>query len=324
MGLIVCIVFVGAFAVVALLMYAAGGGASHEAKRVYEALDSALASDDDSEDRNKDVNLRKSEMISSIPWLNRKLRELDLAPVLHSLLYQADLKWNAGTLVASSVLCFALPAYLTYLRFDSFIMALPTGLLLGSAPLAYVLHKRSKRLDSFQQGLPEALDLMVSALRAGHSLIAAVGSVARECADPVGCEFKTCFEEQNYGLELKNALDNLIKRVPLQDLRIFATAIMIQKESGGNLAEVLDKTAHVIRERFRLKRQVGVHTAQGRMTGWVLTFLPVALGILLYFVNPEMMSVLWKNPTGIKMLWTASGMMVVGGLIIHHIVNMDV
>ena len=110
MGLIVCIVFVGAFAVVALLMYAAGGGASHEAKRVYEALDSALASDDDSEDRNKDVNLRKSEMISSIPWLNRKLRELDLAPVLHSLLYQADLKWNAGTLVASSVLCFALPA----------------------------------------------------------------------------------------------------------------------------------------------------------------------------------------------------------------------
>lgn len=324
MGLIVCIVFAGAFAVVALLMYAAGGGASHGANRVYAALDTALATDDDSEDRNKDVNLRKSEMISSIPWLNRKLRELDLAPVLHSLLYQADLKWNAGTLVAGSVLCFALPAYLTYLRFDSFIMALPTGLLLGSAPLAYVLHKRSKRLDSFQQGLPEALDLMVSALRAGHSLIAAVGSVARECADPVGCEFKTCFEEQNYGLELKNALDNLIKRVPLQDLRIFATAIMIQKESGGNLAEVLDKTAHVIRERFRLKRQVGVHTAQGRMTGWVLTFLPVALGTLLYFVNPEMMSVLWKNPTGIKMLWTAAGMMVVGGLIIHHIVNMDV
>jgi tight adherence protein B len=210
------------------------------------------------------------------------------------------------------------------LRFDSILAAVPVGLLLSAAPFIWVFHKRKKRLDQFQQGLPEALDLMVSALRAGHSLIAALGSVARECADPIGCEFKACFEEQNYGLELKTALDNLLKRVPLQDLRIFATAVMIQKESGGNLAEVLDKTAHVIRERFRLKRQVGVHTAQGRMTGWVLTFLPVVLGVALYFLNPEMMSILWKNPTGVKLLWTASGMIVVGGLIIRHIVNMDV
>ena len=179
-------------------------------------------------------------------------------------------------------------------------------------------------MTSFKQGLPEALDLMVSALRAGHSLIAAMGSVARECADPIGCEFKACFEEQNYGLEMKTALDNMINRVPLQDLRIVATAIMIQKESGGNLAEVLDKTSHVVRERFRLKRQVGVHTAQGRMTGWVLTLLPVVLGIALYFVNPDMMSFLWTTPTGIKMLWTSFGMLVVGGLIIRHIVNMDV
>ena len=324
MGLVVIIVFVGAFAVVALLIYALGGGASQRANQVYATLDSALATDDDDVDRNKDVNLRKNDMISAIPWVNRKLQEFELAPILHTLLYQADLKWNAGTLVAGCVLCFAFPAYLTYLRFDSILIALPAGLLLGSAPLAYVLHKRSKRLDTFQQGLPEALDLMVSALRAGHSLVAALGSVARECADPVGCEFKTCFEEQNYGLELKAALENLIKRVPLQDLRIFSTAIMIQKESGGNLAEVLDKTSHVIRERFRLKRQVGVHTAQGRMTGWVLTFLPIVLGVILYFVNPEMISILWRNPTGIKMLWTAGGMIVVGGFIIHHIVNMDV
>jgi tight adherence protein B len=324
MGLVVVVVFIAAFAVVALLMYALGGGASSRSQQIYATLDSALATDEEEEDRNKDVNLRKSEMISSIPWLNRKLREFEIAPLLHTLLYQADLKWNAGTLVAGCVLCFALPAYLTYLRFDSFVLALPIGLVMGAAPLAYVLHKRSRRLDSFQQGLPEALDLMVSALRAGHSLVAAIGSVARECADPVGCEFKTCFEEQNYGLELKSALDNLIKRVPLQDLRIFSTAIMIQKESGGNLAEVLDKTSHVIRERFRLKRQVSVHTAQGRMTGWVLTFLPIVLGVILYFVNPEMISILWRNPTGIKMLWTAGGMIVVGGFIIHNIVNMDV
>jgi tight adherence protein B len=324
MGLIIFLIFVGVFAVVALLIMAVGTGASQQAKQVYATLDSALATEDGSKDSDKLLNLRKSNQISAIPWLNRKLNEFELAPLLQTLLYQADLKWNAGTLLAGCGLCFALPAYLIYLRFDSILIALPVGLLLGSAPFAYVFHKRTKRLDHFQQGLPEALDLMVSALRAGHSLVAAIGSVARECADPIGCEFKACFEEQNYGLELKSALDNLIKRVPLQDLRIFATAIMIQKESGGNLGEVLDKTSHVIRERFRLKRQVGVHTAQGRMTGWVLTLLPVVLGVAMYFVNPQLMSLLWTNPLGIKMLWIAGSMIVVGGFIIHKIVNMDV
>ena len=157
------------------------------------------------------------------------------------------------------------------------------------------MFKRAKRFAKFEQGLPEALDLMVSALRAGHSLIAALGLVSRECPDPIGTEFKICFEEQNYGLEMKTAIDNLLTRVPLQDLRIVATAIMIQKESGGNLAEVLDKTSHVIRERFRLKRQVRTHTAQGRLTGMILTLLPVCLGIALYFVNPDLMSMLWTR-----------------------------
>jgi tight adherence protein B len=123
---------------------------------------------------------------------------------------------------------------------------------------------------------------------------------------------------------MKTAMDNMLNRVPLQDLRIVVTAIMIQRESGGNLAEVLDKTSHVIRERFRLKRQVGVHTAQGRMTGWVLTLLPVVLGLALYVVNPEMISLLWTTPIGVKMLWASFGMIVVGGLIIRKIVNMDV
>ena len=323
MGLLIGLIFLGVFAVAVLVMMAAGSGASEQAKQVHATLDSALATDSP-EVSDQRVNLRKDDLLSSIPWLNRKLLQFDIAPRLQTLLYQADIKWTAGVLLATCGLCFVVGFILIDLRFDSILAAVPVGLLLSAAPFIWVFHKRKKRLDQFQQGLPEALDLMVSALRAGHSLIAALGSVARECADPIGCEFKACFEEQNYGLELKTALDNLLKRVPLQDLRIFATAVMIQKESGGNLAEVLDKTAHVIRERFRLKRQVGVHTAQGRMTGWVLTFLPVVLGVALYFLNPEMMSILWKNPTGVKLLWTASGMIVVGGLIIRHIVNMDV
>jgi len=323
MGLIIGLTFLGVFGVVSLVLVAIGSKASEQAKQVHATLDSALATERQ-EDRDALINLRKNEQFSAIPWLNKKLDQIELAPRIQSLLYQADLKWSTGGFLAGCGLCFVVPGYLAYLRLDSILMALPVGVLLGSAPFLFVIFKRNKRLDQFQKGMPESLDLMVSALRAGHSLVAAIGSVARECADPIGCEFRACFDEQNYGLELKTALDNLINRVPLQDLRIFATAIMIQKESGGNLAEVLDKTAHVIRERFRLKRQVGVHTAQGRMTGLVLTFLPIVLGIALYFVNPEMMSVLWKNPLGIKMLWSAGVMIVIGSLIIRHIVNMDV
>ena len=263
-------------------------------------------------------------MLSGIPWLNRKLLKFDLAPRVHTLLNQADLKWTAGGLLAGCGLLFAVPAYLVFLRFGNILLALLVGVVLGMAPFGWVFFKRGKRFDKFQEGLPEALDLMVSALRAGHSLIAAMGLVTRECPDPVGSEFKICFEEQNYGLELKTALDNMTTRMPLQDLKIVSTAIMIQKESGGNLAEVLEKTSHVIRERFRLKRQIGVHTAQGRLTGWILTFLPIVLGCALYTVNPDMMSILWKTAIGIKLLWAAGIGMIIGGLIIRKIVNMDV
>jgi tight adherence protein B len=206
----------------------------------------------------------------------------------------------------------------------SILFGFLAGLVFAFLPFAFVLFKRAKRFKAFEQELPQACDLMVSALRAGQSLIAAMGMVSRECTDPLGGEFRTCFEEQNFGLELKTAIENLLHRVPLQDLRIVCTAILIQKESGGNLAEVLDKTAHVIRERFRLKREVATRTAQGRMTGWVLTLLPIVLGFALYCVNPEMMSLLWHRDIGIKLLYAASAMIVVGGLIIRKIVNMEV
>ena len=323
MGLILGLIFLGVFTVVVLLMIAIGTGASQRDKQTLASLDMALDSQDP-KTRVQILNLRKSELLSVIPWLNRRLLKYDLAPRLHTLLYQANLKWTAGKLLAMCAACFVLPAYLIYRNVGSILLAMSIGLLLSAAPFAWALHKRTKRTALFQQGLPEALGLIVSALRAGHSLSSAMGLVARECADPIGCEFKECFEEQNYGLELRTAMDNMIARVPLQDLRIIATAITIQKESGGNLAEILEKTAYVIQERFRLKRQVAVHTAQGRLTGWVLTFLPVALGIALYAANPVMMSVLWKTPIGVKLLWTAAGMLVVGGLIIRYIVNMDV
>jgi tight adherence protein B len=323
MLIVLLIVFLGVFAVSALLLIATGTGASQQTKRTLNVLHAALSSDAP-KTADPIVNLRKQELFSAVPMLNRVLLKLEVAPRLRNILYQADLKWTAGGLILMCLTCFLIPSYLIHMRTGSMPISLLLGLLLGAAPFFYVLHKRRSRFNKFEQQLPEALDLMVSAMRAGHSLNSSLDLVAHEVQDPVGGEFRICFDEQNYGLEIKTAMHNLISRVPLQDLKMVVTAILIQKESGGNLAEVLDKVAYVIRERFRLKRQVRVHTAQGRMTGWILSFLPVVLGCGLYMINPQNMSLLWHREIGIKLLYLSGIMTIIGGLIIRKIVNMDV
>ena len=323
MLLLLVLVFVGVFVVLTLILVASGTGASQQTKQTLSVLESALAVAH-SQSSDPIVDIRKSELMSAVPWINRWLLKLEIAPSLRNLLYQANVKWTAGGLLLISAACFAFSAYLIYLRTGAFIFAMFAGLLLGGAPLFYVFHKRRQRFSKFEQELPEALELMVSALRAGHSLVSALGLVAQESPDPIRGEFRICFDEQNYGLELRTAMSNLLARVPLQDLRIAVTAILIQKESGGNLAEVLDKVAHVIRERYRLKRQVRIHTAQGRMTGWILSFLPIVLGVALYLIRPDTTSLLWRNPAGLKMLYTSAALTVTGALIIRKIVNMEV
>ncbi len=325
MLLIVVVVFLGVFAVVALLAAASGAGASRQDKEMLARLDSALATNKSKSDMaDLLIDVRKNELLSTIPWIDRLLRKLELTPRLRRLLYQANLKWTVGGLVLMCASAFAVTGYLLYWRTGAVLFGVLGGAVIGSAPIGYVYFKRNKRLAKFEEGLPEALDLICSALRVGHSLNSALGLVTRECPDPVGPEFRVTFDEQNYGLELKTALENMVNRMPVQDLRIVVTGILIQKESGGNLAEVLEKTAEVIRERFRLKREIMTHTAQGRLTGIVLTLLPIVLGCALYFVNPEMMSLLWKRELGIKLLYAASIMIVIGGLIIRKIVNMEV
>lgn len=323
MILVIVLVFLGVFAIVALLLTASGTGASQQTKRTLTVLEAALSSDAPIA-ADPIVDIRKKELFSAVPLINRILLRLELAPRLRHLLYQANVKWTAGGLILMSLTGFIISAYLVHLRTGSFILSAAFGLLIGFAPFVYVLYKRRARFNKFEQQLPEALDLMVSAMRAGHSLNASIDLVAHEVADPVGSEFRICFDEQNYGLELKTAMNNLIVRVPLQDLKMTVTAILIQKESGGNLAEVLDKVAYVIRERFRLKRQVRVHTAQGRLTGWILSFLPLILGLGLYAINPDQISLLWKREIGIKLLWASGIMTIIGALIIRKIVNMDV
>lgn len=323
MLLIIILVFLGVFGVVVLVAAASGSGATEQTRAIMTRLESAIAVGKP-EMADLIVDVRKNDMMSSIPWLDRYLSKLELAPRIRRFLYQANVKWTVGQLSLFCSLCFVIPAYLVYLRTDAMLFGFLIGLLTGAGPIFYVFQKRKSRLGKFEQGIPEALELIVSALRVGHSLNAAMGLVSRECADPVGGEFRLTFDEMNYGLELKSALDNMVTRVPLQDVKIVSTAILIQRESGGNLAEVLEKTSQVIRERFRLKRQVMTHTAQGRLTGWILTLLPVVLGILLYMVNPDLMSLLWKKPMGVKLLYAAGVMIFIGGMIIRKIVNMDV
>lgn len=323
MGLIFLVVFIGAFLVVALILIATGTGASQQTKKVLARLDSALATSW-AHSGDEIVDLRKQELLSAVPWINRWLAKIELAPRLRLMLYQANLKWTAGGLILMCLSAFLISSYLVHLKFENPLPVLAAGLIVGSAPFLFVLFKRGSRFKKFEKELPESLDLMVNALRVGHSLNSALSLVSKECPDPLSTEFRICYDEQNYGLELRTAMENMTTRVPLQDLKIVATAILIQKESGGNLAEVLDKTAQVIRERFRLKRQVMTHTAQGRLTGIILTVLPVVLGFLLYLINPQSMSLLWTSDIGVKLLWTAVIMICIGGAIIHKIVSIDV
>jgi tight adherence protein B len=302
----------------------AAAAPSQNSKQALAQLDAVLKTETKQVASKQSLNLRKDEQLSSIPWLNKKLLRFELAPYLRKMLSQAELDWSPGRLLVMTAASFALPSYILFLSFDSYPLALLVGLVLATLPFGWVVFKRARRFGAFEKSLPEALDLMVSGLRAGHSLLAAMALVSRECPEPVKSEFKICFEEQNYGLEMKLALENLLNRVPLQDLKITSTAILIQKESGGNLAEVLDKTSHVIRERFRLKRQIMVHTAQGRLTGLVLTCLPVVLGVGIYFVDPGMISILWHRQIGIELMWAAVGLIMLGGFVIWKIVDIDV
>jgi tight adherence protein B len=321
----VVLAFVGAFLVTVLLLIAMNiSAASRQSKRAAAALQEAVGSE-------RQVSLlpptdfRKIEQkVSAVPWINAILSKTDFVPRLQKLLKEADLKWTVGSLFLMSLAAFAFSGYLLYLRLQSPIVSLAVGIVAGLMPFAFVFFKRQKRIEKFEQGLPSALDLMVSALRVGHSFTAAIGVVTRECPDPVGSEFKACYDEQNYGLDMRTALENLVERLPLQDLKIVVTAILIQRESGGNLAELLEKAADVIRQRFRLRRQVMVHTAQGRLTGWILTLLPIFLGMGLYILNPKTMSLLWTRPLGVKLLIVAGCMLVVGTLLIQKIVRIDI
>jgi tight adherence protein B len=203
--------------------------------------------------------------------------------------------------------------------------AMPVGAAVGfSIPFIYLNVKRGRRMRAFEEQFPEGLDLIARALKAGHAFATGLKMVSDEMPEPVGPEFRKTFDEQNFGLPLKDALDNLTLRVPLLDVRFFSTAVLIQRETGGNLAEILENLAHVVRERFKILRQVRVYTAHGRFTGYVLLALPAVLCIALSFINPDHMNLLFRERMGQMMLLGALVMQTIGYVWIKQVIKIEV
>jgi len=194
----------------------------------------------------------------------------------------------------------------------------------ATVPFLILRMKKNRRVKAFNAALPDAIDLMARSLVAGHSMGSAIEMIAEQSPEPLAFEFVQVFQQQRLGLQFRDALLQMGARVPSRDLHFLITAILVQKETGGDLAEILDRAAHVIRERIRIEGEVRTHTAQGRLTGWILALLPVLLLILLNLISPGYSTVLFEDPLGQKLLYTGGTFIVIGALVIRKVVDVQV
>lgn len=268
--------------------------------------------------------VKAEDQMSSVAALQGALeRSGGWALSLRELVEQSGLKLNVGSLVLMMA-CAGVAAYLLLVTFvHIWWLGVGAGVLAACLPYWFVKRARYKRILKFEEHFPEAIDLVARALRAGHALPTGLSMVADEMPAPVGTEFRTLYDEQNFGLTLPDAMRNFARRIPVLDARFFVTAVLTQRESGGNLSEVLDNLSSVIRERFKIKRQVRVISAHGRITGWVLSLLPPSLATATLVINPDHLGTLTASPLGHRMIIGALILQVVGTLIIRKIVNVE-
>jgi tight adherence protein B len=265
-----------------------------------------------------------AEIKGPIPAIDRLFSSSGGGPSLGRLIEQSGVATSPSAIVLMSVVSAVLMGFIALVALRLPIAAAGAGGLGLFFPYFWLKYKRMARLRRFEEQFPEALDLLSRALRAGHAFQTAMGMCADELPQPVGIEFKKSFEQQNFGLPLKDTLNELAERVPLLDVRFFVTAVSIQRETGGNLAEILDNLAHVVRERFKILRQVRVHTAHGRFTGYVLLALPAALAVALSFISPDHMRSLFYERMGQTMLVGALVMQTVGYIWIRQVIKIEV
>ncbi|MDO8347206.1 MAG: type II secretion system F family protein [Rugosibacter sp.] len=265
--------------------------------------------------------LLKRRLLSDTPFLHHVLLNIPRIHSLDRLLSQSGISMNLMTFIGLSS-AFALGGFLlgTFLLLPVFAALLMAGFT-GSLPWFYLLYLKNNRLKKFDEQLPGALDLIGRGIRAGHALPSAIEMVADEMPDPVSAEFRIAFDEVNYGFSMEEALTNLAARVPSADLRYFVVAVLIQRETGGNLAELLDNISAIIRARLKLYGTIRVLSAEGKLSAWVLTLLPFALAFVINLINPNFMKILWTDPTGIKMVIGVVVLMVLGILWMRKIVR---
>jgi len=270
---------------------------------------------------NPDTLLKKTRLEKS--FLDMQLNKLRLLNRLENLMLQANLTWKAATFLAVAALSGLAGLGVGLLKWGG-LGGLAGGALGLLIPYKILVLKKKRRIQKFEKQLPDALDLLARGLKAGHAFPTGLQQVAKEMADPLGTEFLKTFTEVNHGLDMNAALLNLCGRITLQDLNFFTTAVMIQRETGGNLTEILEKISILIRERFKLRDQIKALTAEGRFSGVVLLLLPPVLAVILMFINPEYESQLLRHPKGQVMCGVALGFQVLGMWAIHKIVNIKV
>ncbi|MGA2965446.1 MAG: type II secretion system F family protein [Terriglobales bacterium] len=271
-----------------------------------------------------DLALLRDEVLSRIPAFDTWLRRSERVSVLQKMLAQGNVNVRAGNFLmlcgVSAVACVA-AAFLTG---GHAIFGWAGGLLGFFLPYAYASHMRTRRFQKFEEKFPEAIDTLARAVRAGHAFTTALEMIANEVSEPVAGEFRQLFEEQKFGLPVRDALLNLVDRIPLVDVKFFVTAVMLQRETGGNLAEILDNLSYVIRERFKILRQVRVHTAQGRLTMVLLMALPPTIVVLMLLINPGFIRPLFSDPLGHALIVLGITLQTMGYFVIRRIIRIQV
>ncbi|NEX61049.1 type II secretion system F family protein [Noviherbaspirillum galbum] len=291
------------------------------AKRIEERI-SALAA---SRDTSKQARILKQRLLSEVPAIEKLLLDLPRAHRLQRFIHQAGLGWTVSRLVLS---CAAAGAgsfmLLLSLVHQSLLWNALIAMIVATLPVLYVERKRHRRLRRIEHQLPDALDLLIRALRSGHAFSSGLQMLGEEMAEPIAGEFRIVADEVNFGVSMQQALVNLSQRVPMTDLRFFVISVLIQRESGGNLTEVLGNLSRLIRDRLKLLAKVKVLSSEGRLSAWILGVMPFAMAGLLYLFNPEFMSPLWTDPIGISIIQTLLVMMFLGILLLVKIVRIRV
>lgn len=285
-------------------------------KRLYRSLE-----DETKPDRNEFI---KKQVFSDIPFLNNLLVSIPGISHLQLTINQADMKYTLGFFILAS-LSMGLAGYLfCFVLLQTIWIPIPLALALASLPYLHLCWKKRQRMGKFEKQLPEALSLIARALRAGHAFTSGMKLVAEEFTDPIGPEFDETLDEINFGLSVDSALKNLTRRVNCPDMKFFVVSVILQRETGGNLAEIIESLAHLIRERFKFRGKVRVLSAEGKLSAVILLTLPFLLFVCLYFLNQEYMEILILDPVGRIVSAVSLTMMVIGVLLIKRIIKVEI